>query len=176
MLNGCSSPPANPWGGDAGWIWRCWRPRQSRRGSLVRLGRPLWVALSRSVQKVSAGPPKRQRFALRLCPTRTPPISRPGATYPSRWSLNAELWVRSFQLLTHSSADDQDFAQNWMCWAPAIADEYYFVSSKHYFAQNKISNLTVIFSRFIAEAFSVSTETADRPPPRQRIEPGGVDV
>ena len=37
--------------------------------------------------------------------------------------------------------------------------------------QNKISNLTVIFSRFIAEAFSATTETADRPPPRQRIEP-----
>ena len=37
--------------------------------------------------------------------------------------------------------------------------------------QNKISNFSVIFSRFIAEAFSVSTETADRPPPRQRIEP-----
>ena len=41
--------------------------------------------------------------------------------------------------------------------------------------QNKISNLTVIFSRFIAEAFSVSTETADRPPPRQRIEPALVE-
>ena len=62
MLNGCSSPPASPWGGDAGWIWRCWRPRQSRRGSLVRLGRPLWVALSRSVQKVSARPRSSQRL------------------------------------------------------------------------------------------------------------------
>ena len=122
-------------------------------------------------RKSPLGPDHRSVFALRLCPTPTPTVSRPGASYPSRRSLNAELWVRSFQLLTHSSADDQDFAQNWMCWAPAIADEYYFVSSKHYFAQNKISNLTVIFSRFIAEAFSVSTETADRPPPRQRIEP-----
>ena len=43
-----------PWGVDAGWITRCWRPRQPRRGSLVRLGRPLWVALSRSRQKVFA--------------------------------------------------------------------------------------------------------------------------
>ena len=51
-----------PWGVDAGWITRCWRPRQPRRGSLVRLGRPLRVALSRSRQKVFA----RLRSAQRL--------------------------------------------------------------------------------------------------------------
>ena len=35
----------------------------------------------------------RSAFALRLCSTPTPTVSRPGASYPSRWSLNAELWV-----------------------------------------------------------------------------------
>ena len=171
MLNGCSSPPASPWGGDAGWIWRCWRPRQSRRGSLVRLGRPLWVALSRSVQKVSAGPPKRQRFALRLCPTRTPPISRPGASYLSRWSLNAELWVRSFQLLTHSSADDQILPGCPIFRGPELEEHILFASNFSSSDEDKTSNLTAIFTQFIAEASPVYSCAEGGSHPRPCIEP-----
>ena len=84
-------------------------------------------------RKSPLGPDHRSVFALRLCPTRTPTISRPGASYLSRWSLNAELWVRSFQLLTHSSADGPVFAQNWMCWAPAISDHMLLRTRPCYF-------------------------------------------
>ena len=30
--------------------------------------------------------------------------------------------LKRFQLLPHSSADGQDFAQNWMCWALFLAE------------------------------------------------------
>ena len=52
---------------------------------------------------------QRSVFALRVCPTPTPTVSRPRAFYPSRRSPNAELWVRSFQLLPQSSADGPGF-------------------------------------------------------------------
>ena len=80
-------------------------------------------------RKSPLGPDHRSVFALRLCPTRTPTISRPGASYLSRRSPNAELWVRSFQLLTHSSADDQDFARLTMFRAPATSDHVNFAGN-----------------------------------------------
>ena len=49
-------------------------------------------------------------FALRLCPTRRPTISRSAESTPSRWYLSAELWARTVRVLSHSSAGCQDFA------------------------------------------------------------------
>ena len=69
---------------------------------------PGWVfgrAQPHRTESLRRGLRSSQRLALRLCPTGIPPISRPGAFYPSRRPPNAELWVRSFQLLPHSSAD-----------------------------------------------------------------------
>ena len=77
-------------------------------------------------RKSPLGPDHRSVFALRLCPTPTPTVSRPGASYPSRRSLNAELWVRSFQLLTHSSADDQILPGCPMFRGPELEEHVFF--------------------------------------------------
>ena len=109
-----------------------------------------WVGLrsgsAAADRKSSLGSDQRSVSALRVCPTPTPTVSRPRAFYPSRWSPNAELWVRTFQVLPHSSADGPDFAQNWMCWAPAAADHVFFGCKLCSSSQHEISNLTVYFS------------------------------
>ena len=94
---------------------------------------------------------------------------------PPGWVFGRALPQRTESLrsapIIAASSDDQILPGCPMFRGPELEEHILFASNFSSSDEDKTSNLKAIFARFIAEAFSVSTETADRPPPRQRIEP-----